>query len=429
RPIIAKPAPLFQPRARPPAAGEPPRQGVLDHRSGSKRPAALFLARISGAAGARSPPPRKRLPGGAGRASLGAARRRGAARVASAIEAAKEELVERAETLAEAELAAARPFVAALYRHVPPEDVAARGPDALCAAALGLWRFGAVRRPGRALVRVFNPHEAGWTSPHTIVEIVNDDMPFLVDSVSQAIAESWMQIEISREPDAAARAALAERLAAVLADVRAAVGDWPAMRQTLRDIAAGLAAPVPPADIAEAAAFLAWLDAGNFTFLGFRDYPVAAGAAPARPPLGLLRAADYPVFGALHDIAALPPRARDFVLRREPVVVTKARRRATVHRNARMDAIGIRRFGPDGAVAGVGLFVGLLTSGAARSPVAATPLLRRKAAAILARAGVDPASHDGKALTHILDNLPRDELFQFDLDALYDTAIGILNLQ
>ena len=383
--------------------------------------------------------------------------------MASAIEAAKEELVERAETLAEAELAAARPFVAALYRHVPPEDVAARGPDALCAAALGLWRFGAVRQPGRALVRVFNPHEAGWTSPHTIVEIVNDDMPFLVDSVSQAIAaaghevrlvihpvlrvardaagrlggldpdrgiaESWMQIEISREPDAAARAALAERLAAVLADVRAAVGDWPAMRQTLRDIAAGLAAPVPPADIAEAAAFLAWLDAGNFTFLGFRDYPVAAGAAPARPPLGLLRAADYPVFGALHDIAALPPRARDFVLRREPVVVTKARRRATVHRNARMDAIGIRRFGPDGAVAGVGLFVGLLTSGAARSPVAATPLLRRKAAAILARAGVDPASHDGKALTHILDNLPRDELFQFDLDALYDTAIGILNLQ
>src|SRR5215472_706767 len=85
--------------------------------------------------------------------------------------------------------AAAREFIAAFYEHAPPADIAARGPADLSAGALALWRFGAERRLGEARVRVYNPTPAedGWTSPHTIVEIVNDDMPFLVDSISAAI--------------------------------------------------------------------------------------------------------------------------------------------------------------------------------------------------------------------------------------------------
>ncbi len=177
------------------------------------------------------------------------------------------------------ESALARAFVAAFYEHAPPADIAARSAEDLCGGALALWRFGVRRNPGDARVRVYNPAEAhdGWSSPHTIVEIVNDDMPFLVDSATAAInerggvvrlvihpviavarddegnllgldpkdgglRESWMQIEITREPDAAERSAVVDALVGVLADVRAAVTDWPKMRGVLAEICSGLAA-------------------------------------------------------------------------------------------------------------------------------------------------------------------------------------------
>ncbi|HVC52486.1 MAG TPA: NAD-glutamate dehydrogenase [Stellaceae bacterium] len=385
-----------------------------------------------------------------------------------ATEIAKAELVRRAAALAEkAEGARARHFVEEFYQHVPPADLATRDPADLCGAALGLWRFAARRPPGMAAVRVYHPQAEGRSSPHTIVEIVNDDMPFLVDTVAATIGaargeirlaihpvlsvardadgalaaldpasggqrESWMQIEITRVSDAAEQAALAARLEAALGDVRAAVTDWPAMRATLRALATALpqeAAGLPVDERAEGDEFLRWLGDDNFLLLGYRDFPLAAGAAPARPALGILRDDKSPGFRALHDIAALPADVQEYLRRRELLVVTKTSERATVHRNARMDAIGVRRFDANGAVAGIGLFVGLFTSEAFSASPRTIPLLRGKITRTVARAGLDPAGHDGKALLHILDTLPRDELFQIDEDALYDTAIGILNLQ
>ncbi len=390
-----------------------------------------------------------------------------------AIEAAKIQLVDRAAQLAEAALGAvpparARRFVAELYEHVPPADIAGRDPVDLCGAAAALWRLAATRRPGAAAVRIFNPRatDDGWSSPRTIVAIVNDDMPFLVDSGHAAIAgaghevglvihpvvvvardtggtlteldpktggarESWMLIEIAREPHLTVLEALAETVGRVLRDVRAAVADWPAMRATLRSLAAGLATqppPVPPDEVAEDGEFLRWLDDGNITLLGFRDFPLTKDAAPKSPPLGILRG-ETRIFAALRDIGALPQDVQRFIRRRELLVVTKTNTRATVHRAARMDAIGIRRFDAAGEVVGVSLFVGLFTSRAAGTPPRAIPIVRRKIEQVVARAGMDPAGHDGKALLHILDGFPRDELFQIDADALYDTAIGVLNLQ
>ncbi|HEX3882991.1 MAG TPA: NAD-glutamate dehydrogenase [Stellaceae bacterium] len=392
----------------------------------------------------------------------------------SAIEAAKARLVGAAATLAEAALGAtdparARRYVAEFYEHVPPVDIAGRDPVDLCGAAAALWRLAARRPPGTALVRIYNPRPAadGWSSPRTIAAIVNDDMPFLVDSVHAALSgaghevclvihpvvsvardgdgnfaeldpasggirESWMLVEIGREPHAAALDALTATIGEALGDVRAAVSDWPAMRATLRSLASGLAArnpPVPQDEIAEAGAFLRWLDDGNFTFLGFRDYPVSGNAGADGPPLGILRDADTPLLGALRDFAALPRDAQHFLRRRELLAVTKTNTRARVHRSARMDAIGIRRFDALGEVAGISVFVGLFTSRAAGTGPRDIPVVRRKLDRIVARAGMAPAGHDGKALLHILDGFPRDELFQIDDDALYDTAIGVLNLQ
>ena len=177
-------------------------------------------------------------------------------------------------------------FIAELYAHVPPSDIAARSPADLCGAAIALWRFAARRQSGSAKVRVYNPTRGrdGWSSPHTIVEIVNDDMPFLVNSATAAINDggrevrlvihpilsvardpagsivgldprvgglrkSWMQIAIAREPDPAERQALAARLEATLADVRSAVSDWLPMRRAMQTIAgeaSAAPAPLPP---------------------------------------------------------------------------------------------------------------------------------------------------------------------------------------
>jgi glutamate dehydrogenase len=395
--------------------------------------------------------------------------------VTGTIEATKTALVRAAQKLAARQTEAAaraplRRFIAELYRHVPPSDVAARSPADLCSGALALWRFAAHRQSGSAKVRVYNPTAGkdGWSSPDTIVEIVNDDMPFLVDSVTAAVneggrevrlvihpvmsvvrdaggtlvgldpptgglRESWMQIAITREPDHAAREALAARLEAVLADVRSAVTDWPAMRSALRAIAdEALAAPspLPPEEIAESIEFLRWLDDDNFTYLGFREYvfPGAAVEAP-RKPLGILADGGYPVFGGLRDLGALPPDVQAFVRRRELLIIAKTMRRSTVHRAVPMDAISIRRFNTAGDVVAVQLFVGLFTSAAYSGDVHSIPLLRQKVQRTIERAGFAPESHDGKALLHILETFPRDELFQIAEDELYDTAIGILNLQ
>ncbi len=391
-------------------------------------------------------------------------------------EAKKAKLVCKAVELARgaldrADYAAAERVIAAYYEHVPPSDVAERSPRDLSGAALSLWHFAGRRRPGQAKIRVYNPDLAadGWSSPHTIVEIVNDDMPFLVDSVTGAInagdrtvdlvihpvltvdrtpsghlrelretdalgpRESWMHLEITRESDPANLALLTQTLAGVLVDVRAAVTDWGPMRQTLGALLNELPGPPGPpvaaAELAEVQDFLRWLDDDNFTFLGYREYDFDGAAEPARPALGILRDREYRIFGGLRDLSSLPPDVQDFVRRRELLIITKSNRRATVHRTAHMDAIGLRRFDANGDVVGVQLFLGLFTSLAySRSP-RAIPLLRRKVRHIVARAGLSPTGHDGKNLLHILDTLPRDELFQIDEDQLFDTVIGILNLQ
>jgi len=400
----------------------------------------------------------------------------GAGRTTGTLEAKKTALVEKAralagETLDPAQQATGKRLVTEFYEHVPPGDIAERTPSDLWGAALSFWRFAERRRPGQAKVRVYNPNPGtdGWSSPHTIVEIVNDDMPFLVDSISLAINasgrvvhlvihpimtvardpkgrlgelcrtaaaglhESWMQIEITRQSDRDDLARLAQTLSGVLADVRAAVEDWQPMRQGLRELVAELsrrpAPPVPAAELAEVQDFLRWLDDDNFTFLGFREYVFDGMVTPRRGPLGILRDEAHPIFGGLRDLSSLPPDVQDFVRRRELLVITKSNRRATIHRTAHMDAIGVRRFAASGEVVGIRLFLGLFTSLAYSRNPNSIPLLRLKVRRIVERAGLPATTHDGRALLHILDTFPRDELFQTDADQLFETVIAILNLQ
>ncbi|CAA7621264.1 NAD-glutamate dehydrogenase [Magnetospirillum sp. SS-4] len=353
-------------------------------------------------------------------------------------------------------------------------DVARNDPELLFGAALGLFTFLRDRPPGRPAIRVFDPDldRHGWVSSHTVIEIVNDDMPFLVDSVSMELArrgigihlllhpvisvrrtaagrmedvlgngavadgarESVMHIEIDRQPPET-HADVAAALSDVLAEVRRAVDDWRAMLARMGDAVAefesgsdGLAAE----EKREALAFLAWLSDNHFTFLGYRWFELGGDdsvTADGGSSLGILRDPDSRVFDDTVTLAAMPIEMRVFLRRPEPVLVTKSARHARVHRPVRMDIIGLKRFGPDGSVVGMHAFLGLFTSSAYTDRPAQIPLLRRKIAQVEARAGFLRSGHAAKALANILETYPRDELFQTSEEALHDTAIGILHLQ
>ena len=370
-------------------------------------------------------------------------------------------------------------FIRLYFRNVPPHDVLREGGDTLYGVALGLLQFGGERRNGEVKIRIFNPgyDDFGWRSPHTVVEIINDDMPFLVDSVTAALselgltvhlvvhpimavtrdaqgrltdiqdpaeapdgarAESFMHLQVDERTDKATLDRVEAKLRDVLADVRASVEDWSAMRQKIRDVLDELeqkALPVDPGEAREIVSFLEWLEDDHFTFLGYRRYDFARtddGLEIAIVPdsgLGILRQPDVSVFDGARRYDRLSEEAQSMLRSTAPLTVTKASLKATVHRPVHLDVFTIKIFDEAGEVAGDHMFVGLFTSVAYSRSARDIPYLRAKVSRTLARAGLDPKSHDGKALGHIFDTYPRDELFQISDDQLLDIGMGILHLQ
>ncbi len=363
----------------------------------------------------------------------------------------------------------AQAFARRLYERVATKDLAGATPEQRAAAALSLLAFARRRLPGVAKVRVFNSTAAehGFEGTHTVVQIVNDDMPFLVDSIAnelnrreltihllahpvfsvrrdvdgdlqsltepegQAPSESMMQIEIDRMADAVQREDLAAALGRVLAEVRHAVGDWRAMRGAALDAVEDL----KPAHAIEEQEFLRWIEANHFTFLGYRRYRYVEDTAQAGgiryevipgSALGILRRDDLRLFDA--GLGAGEAMAR-FARGPQPLLIVKSDRESMVHRRGAMDCVIVKTYDAHGHVTGERRFVGHFTSTAYHAPALDVPLLRGRVESVLVRAGLDPGGHDGKALLAILDAYPRDELFQIDTDTLYQHAMGILQLQ
>ena len=367
-------------------------------------------------------------------------------------------------------------FARGYFERVDPEDIAARSVEDLYGALLSHWQFARKRESGAAKVRVFNPGagEHGWASRHTVIEIVNDDMPFLVDSASMEVnrqgltlhmivhpifaverdssgtpktidvrenkpdwpRESFMHIEVDRLADPAARAELAAGIERVLGDVRAAVTDWKAMVAQLRAVIEEIdrqPPPLPREEVAENRAFLQWLTEDHLLLLGYRchDLTTVDGEDALRlvpgSGLGILRESATET-ALSSSFAVLPPQARAVAHAVSPMMfVTKANSRSTVHRPGYIDYIGVKRY-KDGVVIGEHRFVGLFTSAAYTVRVAEVPLIRGKVSAVAARSGLAPGSHLGKAMTHVLETYPRDELFQITADELYEIATGIVHL-
>ena len=374
--------------------------------------------------------------------------------------------------------ATAARFTEQFLDNVPPDDLLREGDSDPLGWVLSMWEFVQQRDTSKPKLRIYNPSkdEQGWHSAHSVLEVINDDMPFLVDSVTaelnrygaevhlvihpvldiertaggkfkalgepdtehgDGLGESCMHLQITEQP-ASRHKEIVDHLAAVLDDVKLAVEDWLPMRQRCRDLMKDLQVhppKLPRDEVNECLAFLEWLDDDHFTYLGYRQYSFTGRGEKTvakidnKSALGILRDSKVSIFDGLRNLGQLPAEVQDFVKRPELLRVTKANRRATVHRAVHLDTVAVKTIDSRGRVTGEQLFVGLFTSVAySRSP-REIPLLRHKVDAVMRRAGFMPGSHDGKALMHILESYPRDELFQISEDELYNITIGILHLQ
>ncbi|MBC6438963.1 MAG: NAD-glutamate dehydrogenase [Rhodospirillales bacterium] len=368
-------------------------------------------------------------------------------------------------------------FARSYFADVIAEDIEGESTENLYGAVASLWQFMRQRKEGGPKVRVYNPNleQDGWQSTHTAIEIVNDDMPFLVDSVVAALnrmdisvlllihpiinlnrddagtiatiykrgaggegmtAESVLHVEITQQPEDPRHDEIKARLHEVLGNVRASVEDWPGMIAKLDEQIAALKDNPPPIDaedLAECLDFLQWLRDNHFTFLGHREYRFERRDEKVFAQIvddgnmGILRAVTDESRARHAD--ALPDHFAEYIDRKELFIISKAWTRSDVHRPVYMDYIGVRLFDDDGTVIGERRFLGLLTSTAYSAVPSHIPLLRRKFKTVVERAGFSPGSHNDKALEHILDTLPRDELFQMDTDTLERIAHGILHME
>ncbi|HET7022058.1 MAG TPA: NAD-glutamate dehydrogenase, partial [Xanthobacteraceae bacterium] len=250
-----------------------------------------------------------------------------------------------------------------------------------------------------------------------------------------ALRESVIYVHIERIEEEARRAEIVEAIERVLADVRVCVHDWRAMMARVADVIAGLKAnppPLPAAEIEEAIAFLEWLADNNFTFLGVRDYRFTDSEEALEPVfetgLGILRSRDLRVLRRWNEPLVITPQVRAVLQQPTLLIVTKSAMRSRVHRRVYMDYVGVKRFDRRGKLVGEFRIVGLFTSTAYTRSTRSIPYLRRKVDAVMRRAGFDPDGHSGKALVNVLENYPRDELFQLDEDTLYQFALAVLQL-
>ncbi|NUT93723.1 MAG: NAD-glutamate dehydrogenase [Saccharothrix sp.] len=401
----------------------------------------------------------------------------GAGRTQASPEQARDELIERA--------AAGAPELADLirlyYRHVPAEEVNDDDPVDLVGAVRSNYQLAETRVPGRPVVRILNPTRAhdGWTCPATVVQVVTDDMPYLVDSVASeltrggvqvqrvvhpivvvrrdpvtgalnevmptadpadppgdAMAESWMYIEVDLLTDPDRARELETKLHTVLNDVREVVEDTKKMTDTALQLADQLQADPPPLNgeaVDDGARLLRWLAADHFTFLGYRQYELvrddpATGGEPAlravlASGLGVLRQDSL----AARSLTAGPDAGAQ-ALSPELLVLTQASAQSSVHRSVYPYYVGVKIFDADGNVAGEHRFLGVFSTTALHEDVLDIPAIERRVRDVIHRAGFPLHSYSGQRMLEVIQNYPRTELFSVDTDTLYQTVTGVIAL-
>ncbi|MGA9573894.1 MAG: NAD-glutamate dehydrogenase [Lysobacterales bacterium] len=364
-------------------------------------------------------------------------------------------------------------FCDAFFKRVPITVLAEDHPDNVAAMVNSQLEFLKKRAKGELSIRVFNPgiEHDGWECKHTVVELSNDDMPFLVDTSSMAlhelnlgvhlivhpvlnverdargnlksihprstknsVKESFIHIHFDMHTDPAVLAAVETLLKSRMAMVRRTVADWQPMKSSLEQAISEFGTNAP--DLTESVRkecvdFLNWVNDDHFMFIGARSYDIVEKGNIASlkvvdgTGLGLLREDGKTVLSrpiaSVSDESRFNPKA--------PLIVTKANNRSPMHRDGYMDYIGVLRFDKKGKVVGEHRFIGLFTSLAYQQRIADTPLIAMKVKTVLENSGLKENRHAWKSLLHILETLPRDEIFQASSTELLSIAMGVLDLQ
>ncbi|MDH4118313.1 MAG: NAD-glutamate dehydrogenase, partial [Acidimicrobiia bacterium] len=352
---------------------------------------------------------------------------------------------------------------------------AVQEPDRLAAEVRTLFEF--IRsRTSDVKVRAFNPgqDEHGYEVSGTVVEVNIEDAPFLLDSVTNEIQAHGLQvvnvvhpvIGVERSPDGALLAvrharhtitresvqhyeldrrlidadlpAFEHAIARVLEDVQGAVRDFHQMvakTDRLIDLVRVAIGHFPDGDIGEAVAFLQWLKQDNFVFLGYREYQLvdtaegSAVQAVQGSGLGILTDDERSHVAQPKLLSSLPEELADRYRQGDLLVITKTNRISPVHRRARMDYVGVRIVGPDGATKGEARLIGLFTSKAYMEPASRTPIIRKKLSSIVIAEDLIEGSHDHKALVELLEGFSKHDLFVAPVEGLRSTLMGLLALQ
>jgi glutamate dehydrogenase len=366
-------------------------------------------------------------------------------------------------------------FIEQYYAHANLEALKSHSIENLAASVISLWNLAYQRLPGQTKIHVFNPSikEGAWETNFTVLQLIADDKPFLVDSTRMEInrqnftiffsnhvgdvkvrrnpqgeivqvlsteaassdrqVEALIYMEIGKISDHDVLKSLARKLQKVLEQVDLVVTDWPEMCARMQDCLQELeqnSPPYDPEDIAESKDFLRWLLNNHYTFLGSRDYELSKDHRALRmiksSGLGVLR--DESKSKEEKLLTELPPEARRLAFSPQVLVISKTSTKASVHRPVYADYIGVKRF-DKGKLIGECRFIGLYTSTVYHGDPRHIPLIRRKIQLVLKNSRLPLKGHAGKELLDILSSLPRDDLFQASANELTQLALGILHIQ
>ncbi|WP_028938584.1 NAD-glutamate dehydrogenase [Pseudonocardia spinosispora] len=376
-----------------------------------------------------------------------------------------------------AEARAADPGLADLcelyFRHTPPEDLEAAEPEQLLDSVRSHRLLAGQRTPGRPVLRLRDA-TGDHGRQHTVVEIVTDDMPFLVESVLAGIGragafvqgmvhpivvvrrgptgellevlaeadpdappkgaqvESWMNIKIDLLGEDSAKERLADEVTQVLDDVREVVEDSDRMQRAALELAARLRSDPPPLDgteVEDGARLLEWLGDNHFTFLGYRRYEL--DTSTEQPVLSAVLASGLGVLrGDQVSSTSFAP-GSDAVERataRELLLFSQASSVSRVSRPVYPSYLSVKTFDVDGHVSGEHRFLGMLTVPALYESVLDIPVVERRVRAAIHRAGFPLRSYSGQRMLEVISGYPRDELFRASADELYNIALGVLSL-
>jgi glutamate dehydrogenase len=368
-------------------------------------------------------------------------------------------------------------FSQLLYSNISTLDLNNRNDSDMYGATLSLWNTLNEHNDKKPIIKVFNPQVSknGWKSSHTIIEIVVNDMPFLVDSLRIALGrldvtphlmlncpikvirdksnkiidlstasddeiketstETAFFIEIDRITELKQLDNIVKELQSVVSDILLTVNDWVSMKDKLNEtisIVKKSSFSCSKQEHTDCLEFLNWVKDDNFTFMGYRSYEIktlegdVSLTAQNETSLGLMKQSKGKDEGLLSQLGE---EAREVALGNNILVLTKSNSRSRVHRPALFDYIGIKRFDDKGNVLGEDRFIGLFGSAYYTNSALDLPLIKSKVADVCKSSGFAPSTHAYKALINILETYPRDEILQSKVSTLLNNVLGIFQMQ